>query len=822
MSTPSHLHLQQPPLRLALVCGGPSRERGISLNSARSLLDHLGTLNIVITPYYVDCEKQFYSISRERLYSNTPADFDFKLHQTTARLDETQWIAKLREHDIVFPVIHGAFGEDGQLQQLLEQHQIPFVGPSSQTARLMFHKHEAASLLARHHFTTLPNLLITKDDNPKTAKQKIVDFWQQIDTNRVVIKPAAGGSSIGVFTATSIEETYAQYQRLSAMDIHDATLIEPFCQGQEFTLIVLENPDGQPVALVPHQIKIDHRHGQIFDYRRKYLPTSNTMWACPPHFSDDVVENIRQQAQTLFMLFQMRDFARLDGWLLDDGQILFTDFNPISGMEQNSFIFQQATRIGMTHASLLHYIIGQACRRHEIPLPPIPPSTKDDQRQAVHVLIGGKTAERQVSLMSGTNIWLKLRHSSRYQPSLYFIDHQEIIWRLPYSYALSHTVEEIYENCLTADVIQRRMQSYTQRIHQQLKADHDYWLQEDATPKSMNWSQFVHHSQQQGAFVFLGLHGGDGENGVYQQKLDDAGLPYNGSHAEASRLCMNKYLTGLAVSKAGYSQLISAPKVCIKAEDIPQNLAQSTSFWQNLCQRWSTDSLIIKPLNDGCSAGIIRLAEAEELMRYMDYVRQGKTFLEAGLFKHQAQAIEMASAGNPDFLLEPFIITDELIIDHHQLKHQSKQGWIELTVGVLAQKGHYHALNPSITVSEDSVLSLEEKFQGGTGINITPPPTTLITKAQCAHLKRMIEKAAEALGIDNYARIDIFFNRQNNDVMIIEANSLPALTPSTVIYHQGLAEPKPLAPRTFLENLIDLRMERVRLDDTPESGNDRI
>src|SRR5579883_852394 len=110
------------------MCGGPSAERGISLNSARSLLDHLSGDGIEIVPVYVDPELRFHRLSPAQLYSNTPSDFDFKLHSAAAPLDEAGLIALLRGADLVFPCIHGAYGEDGTLQGFLEAHGIPFVG----------------------------------------------------------------------------------------------------------------------------------------------------------------------------------------------------------------------------------------------------------------------------------------------------------------------------------------------------------------------------------------------------------------------------------------------------------------------------------------------------------------------------------------------------------------------------------------------------------------------------------------------------------------------------------------------------------------------
>jgi D-alanine-D-alanine ligase-like ATP-grasp enzyme len=112
-------------------------------------------------------------------------------------------------------------------------------------------------------------------------------------------------------------------------------------------------------------------------------------------------------------------------------------------------------------------------------------------------------------------------------------------------------------------------------------------------------------------------------------------------------------------------------------------------------------------------------------------------------------------------------------------------------------------MNPSITVASSSVLSLEEKFQGGTGINITPPPPEILSPALTTEVRRKIALVAEKLGIRGFARIDAFVHTATGDVVIIEANTVPGLTPSTVLYHQGLAECPPLYPRALLEKFLE-------------------
>lgn len=792
--------------QVAVLCGGPSLERGISLNSARSVLDHLSCEEVEIQPIYVDVYKNFYALSAAQLYSNTPSDFDFKLRTTAHKLSTGELLQRLKEVDIVFPVIHGAFGEDGELQSFLEKQNIPFVGSGSATCKKMFNKHNATTMLRRHGYHTIPTEVISKG-SPNLEKT-IRDFFSTHNTTRVVIKPIAGGSSIGVFSAYTPEEAIEKSKMLFQGHFGDEALIEPFCSGREFTIIVLQNSDGTPVALIPTEIQVDYDNGGIFDYRRKYLPTTNTHWFCPPRFEDGVINDIREQAEKVFSLFQMRDFARLDGWLLNDGTILFSDLNPISGMEQNSFIFQQASRIGLTHGDLLWNIVRHACEREGVTVPQRA-SVLSEQREPVHVLFGGNTAERQVSLMSGTNVWLKLRKSSQFYPEPYLLDAHNHVWHLPYTYSLNHTVEEIYENCLTAETAVKRMEGVLSDIQDRLAyAPKEY---APSIPSRLSFDDFVTHSKDKNAFVFLALHGGEGENGSIQARLDRAGLLYNGSESKASELCMDKYLTGQVIATMGDPNIITVPKKRVTLSTLYYfSAADFERFWLSLQKGLSSETFIIKPQRDGCSAGIVRLFCYQDLQKYVALVHQKSAFIPAGTFKNQPQPIDMPIVYEDDFLIESFVETDYIRISKNELVYKPKTGWVELTCGVLEQNGTYFALNPSITVAEGEVLSVEEKFQGGTGVNITPPFEEIVSEESRHVLKRHVETVAKTLNIQNYARLDIFFHVHTNRTIVIEANSLPALTPATVLYQQALCEQPPMYPRNFIEKIIVMKKDSMQ------------
>ena len=786
-------------MRIGLICGGPSAERGISLNSARSVMDHLTPMGWEIVPFYCDLQRNLYRLSPSQLYSNTPSDFDYKLALTAQPLTTKEFIAACDETDIVFPAIHGAFGEDGEVQELLEQNGIPFVGSPAKACRLMFDKAIANTHMAQHGFATLPNSRIDEDDAPEVRLQKATEFFARAHVDKVIVKPSAGGSSLGVATAATPQEAVVRAQEIFAQKHGTQALIEPYCQGREFTVVVLQNQQGKPVALIPTEIELIG--GDLFTFRHKYLPTCHVEYHCPPRFDDEVIGRIQKAAEVLFSFFGMRDFSRLDGWLLDDGRLIFSDFNPISGMEQNSYMFIQGSRIGLSHGEMLRQIVSHAAQRYGIEAK-VQPKTKSATVQKIRVLFGGTTAERQVSLMSGTNVWLKLLHTADYAPSPYILAPDNEVWHLPYSFTLNHTVEEILARCAEAEGIVVRLHALVPPLRQHLGLPP---LAANALiqPRRMSLDRFCQEAAEENAFVFIGLHGGDGEDGTLQAKFDHYGLAYNGSDSEASHLCMDKNATGDVLNALKDPLLTSSAKILVTVGQA----GEAEAVWNDAVRKFGASDILIKPQSDGCSAGVVRLESAWELKLYLQALAHGQATLAAGTLAHQPLMIELPAQAE-NLMLEPFIVTDDIHVTGLDLVHEHQTGWIELTVGVWEENGAYHAMSPSITVAQGQVLSLEEKFQGGTGVNLTPPPAEIISSTQIDLIKTKIEQASKALGIQGYARIDIFFNTRTDQTLVIEANSLPGLTPSTVIYHQALAETPPLTPQAFLSKLVEFGLAR--------------
>jgi len=788
-------------MKIGIICGGPSQERGISLNSARSLLDHIPAELVI---FYVDQSLRFYKIPTAQLYSNTPDDFDFKLDNTSTHLSRSQLQEELSQVGIVFPSIHGEFGEDGALQDMLKQMNIPFVGSDGTTCRNMYNKDKALHKLAVHGYDYFHRDIISRKESKESIQKKIRHFFNQSKSKTIIVKPTAGGSSIGVFATTTVSEAYNKTQYIFNI-LNTDVLLEPFCDGREFTIVILENSKGDAVPLIPTEVSISKN--TIFSYRNKYLPESTVRYLTPAPFPLDIISTIREQAAAIYKLFSMKDFARLDGYLSHDNKIYFIDFNPISGMEQNSIFFKQTSILGLTHKESLMCVINSACRRHK--LPTIQPNAthhhhlSHNKRQPVAVIFGGSNSERQVSLMSGTNVWLKLQQSNKFAPEPFLLDTKKDVWHIPYSYAVNRTVEEIVDNCTASQDIKAQYADLLNEVTAELEVKHYNNRNTTNSPTHYSFNEFLQHIKQHYKYVFIALHGDIGENGTIQKKLEEHQIKFNGSGSKASRVCMDKVATGDIVNAMKHPLVSSLPKYNISHNELIADGHKGLSkVWKHIERNESHNIFIIKPRSDGCSSGVIVIKSLDDLKSYANFVKNNTKSVPPNTFYKQPDIVELSSSSN-HYIIEPYITTDAIQVTKQQLHHEEKTGWLELTIGVISKNDHPHAFNPSITIAEGAVLTIEEKFQGGTGINITPPPPTLLTTAQITTIKAQATILFEHLQIKDYCRIDFFFNRKNNEMVIIEINTLPGLTASTVIYHQALAEKNTIYPKDLLESIIE-------------------
>ena len=757
---------------VAVVCGGPSKERGISLNSARTLLDHLGVCeDIDVHVFYVDKSTRVHAIDPAWIYSNTPSDFEFRLSGFEGMSLEA--FAQNVTATIVWPLIHGAVGEDGCLQKALEARGVSYVGMCSVDLESMYAKHNVSAHLEKNGLGAISHCYIEASETD--FAEKIQSFLRANESKSYVVKPNEGGSSIGVHVVYNAKEC-EQAVRVLQKDQDGGVLVEPFVNGSEFTIIVLEDEANQPLALLPTQIEHQEVGDSIYSYRKKYLPTNLTKLHCPGMWSREISERICKEAEQIFSLFHCRDVVRFDGWVLEDGRIVWMDLNAVSGLEQNSFVFIQGARLGMTHQCILRYILNSALRRNKIP--GVKKMEADaSAKKKIFVLCGGDSSERQISLKSGCNVWLQLKNTKRFEAELYVLSGDDV-WSVPYAFSLFHTVEEIVEQCQKYGDFEEG--SLFDKKHKLLHSDN----QNMRVPVKESLNDFVMRAKKEDSFVFLALHGGFGENGGIQKMLESHEVLFNGSRSKECALFMNKNLTSLAIKDLAIDGVSALEKYYVEAKDIQDVFL--VEKWRVVCDLLGSDTLVAKPNGDGCSSGVIVLCSAQDFEKYGRVISEGVGVLEAGTFSSQPEQVSMPG-GKVDLILEPFIECDVIEARQNQVFIQEKEGWVELTAGVYERHGVLHVMNASITIAEGSILSVEEKFQGGTGVNLTPPPDHILAKEQKELLCEKIKFFANRIGVRGYARIDIFFSRKTNEIIVIEVNALPGLTPSTVFVPSGPA-----------------------------------
>ena len=393
----------------------------------------------------------------------------------------------------------------------------------------------------------------------------------------------------------------------------------------------------------------------------------------------------------------------------------------------------------------------------------------------VGIIMGGFSAERHISVESGRNIFEKLASSAFYNPISIFLtgsleNHQ--LFKLPINMLLKDSADDIHEKLMHTPYLPERyagsnaMQAATAAITRK------YAGVFIAQPQPITYPELASCVDS----VFIALHGRPGEDGTLQAILEQHHIPYNGSGIESTQLTIDKFKTNQYLRAHGI-------QVAEQALVLKTAWEQQEAAIIHAVEAQFTYPLIAKPVDDGCSAAVVKIKNQAMLKAYA-----GATFRkELPLPSAYAQTLDLQQQTNfPQH--ERFLL--EALIEQGDASH-----FLEITGGLLThldEQGDrcYEMFEPSETVALKDILSLEEKFLAGEGQNITPArfhPDPVVNKAISHDVKKELEKVARLLDIEGYARIDAFvkvYGAQHIEIWLIEVNALPGMTPATCIFHQ--------------------------------------
>lgn len=296
-------------MKVTVLYGGPSSEREVSLVSGKSVANGL------------------------RQAGHEVFEFDIRPEDLSG-LD--------RPCDVVFPVLHGAWGESGELQEILEQRGLPFVGSGSKASHLGMDKIRTKHAWEAAGLPTPPYLELTTPDG-----------WQKVGLP-CVVKAPDGGSSIGVYICR--DEASARQAVETVLRDHPVVLIEKFIKGPEITVGLLEEQPLAPIRIVAKR--------EFFDYEAKYK-AADTEHRFDTGLSPELVKHCQELARQANAVVGARDLGRIDIMIDEATQSPYLlEINTLPGFTPKSLLPEAAAHAGIPFPQLVDRLVHRALARH--------------------------------------------------------------------------------------------------------------------------------------------------------------------------------------------------------------------------------------------------------------------------------------------------------------------------------------------------------------------------------------------------------------------------------------------------------------------------
>jgi D-alanine--D-alanine ligase len=360
-------------IRVAVVFGGRSTEHSVSCASASMVLAALDPSRYEVVPIGITRDGRWVLTSGDpgRLGAGAGSDDSLPSLPSVADVGASvvpvggsfQVIApdsvprSLGDVDVVLPLLHGAYGEDGTIQGLLELTGTRYVGAGVLASAAGMDKAYMKLLLAAHGLPIGPYVVVRDRDWRVAAERKrVLDEILELGLP-VFVKPARGGSSIGITRVTS----WASLEpAIEAARAHDPkVLVEAALDGVEVECAVLEGEDGgPPEASVPGQVLVDAA-SDFYDFEAKYLVAGATM-RVPADVPDAVAAEIRRLACAAFDALGCEGLARVDFFYTSAGQVVINEINTMPGMTAASGFPMMWAATGLPMAELMDRIIRTA------------------------------------------------------------------------------------------------------------------------------------------------------------------------------------------------------------------------------------------------------------------------------------------------------------------------------------------------------------------------------------------------------------------------------------------------------------------------------
>ncbi|GAB2695605.1 D-alanine--D-alanine ligase family protein [Thalassiella azotivora] len=360
--------------RVAVVFGGRSSEHAISCATAAGVLRALDRDRWDVVPVGVTRSGQWVlapddpaalEITDGRLPEVADDSLPAVLPPLSTASREMTVLAPgevpqvLGQVDVVLPLLHGPYGEDGTVQGLLELTDTRYVGSGVLASAMSMDKHYMKVVLAGHGLPVGPYVVVTDRDwrtDPAAVRETVASLgWP------VFVKPARAGSSIGISKVTGPEGLDAAVE--AAREHDPKVVVEAAVVGREIECAVLESLDGgEPQTSLPGEIRVLSGH-EFYDFDAKYLADGEVELSCPADLDDDTTARVRELAARTFGVVSAEGLARVDLFLTEDGSLLVNEINTMPGFTPLSMYPRMWQASGMAYPELVDRLLELALRR---------------------------------------------------------------------------------------------------------------------------------------------------------------------------------------------------------------------------------------------------------------------------------------------------------------------------------------------------------------------------------------------------------------------------------------------------------------------------
>jgi D-alanine-D-alanine ligase len=257
--------------------------------------------------------------------------------------------------DVIFPVLHGPYGEDGSVQGLLKLANIPYVGPGVLGSAIGMDKDVQKRLLHAAGIPVGRFVAVTRSERKHLSFDKVSKELGM----PLFVKPANLGSSVGISKVHNEQEFEPAIEK--AFEFDRKIVIEEFVECREIEVAVLGNDD--PIASIPGEILPKH---EFYSYEAKYLDENGAGLEIPAKLTDEQTEHIRKLAVETFKTLCCEGMSRVDFFLTKDGRFLVNEINTIPGFTNISMYPKLWEATGIPYSELLDRLIQLAIERHEV------------------------------------------------------------------------------------------------------------------------------------------------------------------------------------------------------------------------------------------------------------------------------------------------------------------------------------------------------------------------------------------------------------------------------------------------------------------------